>query len=259
MEKVKKPFYKKWWVWLLAFIIIGALASQGAEEDKAEPASTEPTSVEEESPEETNTDTENDNESDVETTVEDETNESEVTVELTPQQQMFQDIVSLMDSKQAFDTGSYTKGDIPVGEYAFIQFDGSGQYFGEEDMAGNIIDNENFDSFGYVYVHDAGNIQTQGALVNVEAFETLGVSSAKEIYEIVNNVENYKDSAWYKVGVDIPAGQYVIESYGEGYVAIMSGPVGNNEIIDNEIFNGRYTVNVTDGQYLVISSGTIAQ
>jgi hypothetical protein len=30
-EKVKKPFYKKWWVWLIAVIIIGAAASGGEE------------------------------------------------------------------------------------------------------------------------------------------------------------------------------------------------------------------------------------
>ncbi|RBP87896.1 host cell surface-exposed lipoprotein [Cytobacillus firmus] len=38
-EKVKKPFYKKWWVYVVAFIIIGALASGG--EESAEPANTE--------------------------------------------------------------------------------------------------------------------------------------------------------------------------------------------------------------------------
>lgn len=41
-EKVKKPFYKKWWVWVLAIIIIAA-ATSGGEEDTAEDASTEPT------------------------------------------------------------------------------------------------------------------------------------------------------------------------------------------------------------------------
>ncbi|WP_044736919.1 DUF4352 domain-containing protein [Geobacillus kaustophilus] len=40
-EKKKKPFYKRWWVWLLAVIIVGAIASGGGE-DSAEPASTEP-------------------------------------------------------------------------------------------------------------------------------------------------------------------------------------------------------------------------
>lgn len=34
-EKVKKPFYKKWWVWLLAVIIIGSIASGGGEDEAA--------------------------------------------------------------------------------------------------------------------------------------------------------------------------------------------------------------------------------
>lgn len=179
--------------------------------------------------------------------------------EKSPQEKMFESIIELTDSKQAFDTGLYTKGDIPEGEYAFISFDGSGKYYSEEDSAGNIIDNENFDSFGYVYVHGAGNVETQGVLIKNSAFETLGVNSAKEIYEKLNNVKNYKGSAWYKVGSDIKPGRHTVKSYGEAYVAIMSGPVGNNEIINNNIFNGKYSVNVSTGQYLKISSGEISQ
>ncbi|WP_374722582.1 hypothetical protein [Peribacillus tepidiphilus] len=45
-EKVKKPFYKKWWVWLLAIIIIAGAAS-GGEEESSTPASTEPKAVDE--------------------------------------------------------------------------------------------------------------------------------------------------------------------------------------------------------------------
>ncbi|MCA1066145.1 hypothetical protein QTG56_25340 (plasmid) [Rossellomorea sp. AcN35-11] len=178
----------------------------------------------------------------------------------TPQQKMIGEIQKLLETDQAFDSGSYIKGDIPKGEYAFIPFAGSGEYYVEKDGAGNIIDNENFDSFGYVYVHGAGNIENNGVLINTSAFEVLGVKSAKEIYQVVNQVEeDFKESAWYKVGVDIPAGQYVIESYGDGYVAVMSGPVGNNDIVDNEIFNGRYQVTVSDGQYLKVSQGYISE
>ena len=172
---------------------------------------------------------------------------------------MAQDILALVDSKLVFDTGSYIQGDIPAGEYAFISFDGSGKYYVEKDNAGNIIDNENFDSFGYVYVHGAGNIQTKGALINISAFPQLGVTSAKEIYEKMNDVQNYQDAAYYKVGVDIPAGSYVFESYGNGYVAIMAGPVGKSDIIDNDNFNGRYSITVTDGQYLKLSRAKISQ
>ena len=54
-EKVKKPFYKKWWVWLLAIIIIGNLVNGGGEEEtastdtknEATETSTEPAKTEE--------------------------------------------------------------------------------------------------------------------------------------------------------------------------------------------------------------------
>lgn len=170
---------------------------------------------------------------------------------------MLEGISSLFSTNEAFDTGSYVKGDIPIGEYAFITFEGSGKYYSEEDVAGNIIDNENFDSFGYVYVQGAGNIQSQGVLISISAFEKLDVSGAKEIYEKLNDIKDYKDSAIYKVGVDIKPDTYTVASYGEGYVEIMSGPVGNSEIIDNEIFNGKYSVTVKKGNFLKISTGKL--
>jgi hypothetical protein len=237
---------------IVFFIIFGTTS------DDSESASTEPKQQEKtkEVNDENNQDVEDEN---TEEETSEEITEEEEEVVLTPSEEMFQKIGALIESKQAFDTGSYVKGEIPKGEYAFISFEGSGQYYGEEDPAGNIIDNENFDSFGYVYVHDAGNIETQGALISVNAFKTLGVSGAKEIYEIMNEVEDYKDSGWYKVGTDIPQGKYVVESYGEGYVAAMAGPVGKSDIIDNENFNGKHMVNVTAGQYLNISNGFISQ
>ena len=33
-KKVKKPIWKKWWVWILAIIIVGAITS-GGESDKS--------------------------------------------------------------------------------------------------------------------------------------------------------------------------------------------------------------------------------
>lgn len=186
-----------------------------------------------------------------------EATESEKSAPKTEQEKMLDSIIELMDSKDAFDTGSYVKGDVPSGEYAFMPIEGGGQYYSEEDSAGNIVDNENFDSFGYVYVQGAGNIQTRGVLIRVDAFSRLGAKSAKEIYEKLNDVDSYKDSAMYKVGVDIAPGTHTIQSYGEGYVEVMSGPVGNSEIIDNEIFNGKYSVGVSGGQYLKISRGKL--
>jgi hypothetical protein len=237
---------------MIVFFVIFGITS-----DDSESASTEPKQEEKSKKTVSETDAEAENETTQAETTEEEVTEEEVV--LTPREEMFQKIGALIESKQAFDTGSYIKGEIPKGEYAFISFEGSGQYYGEEDPSGNIIDNENFDSFGYVYVHDAGNIETQGALISVNAFKTLGVSGAKQIYEIMNEMEDYKDSGWYKVGTDIPPGKYVVESYGEGYVAEMAGPVGKGDIVDNENFNGKHMVNVSAGQYLNISNGFISQ
>lgn len=162
-------------------------------------------------------------------------------------------IVTLIHEGKAYDTGSYTKGEVTKGEYAFIKFDGSGSYYEEEDRAGNIIDNENFDSFGYVKVHDAGNLETRGVLINIDSFSELGVTGAKEIYEKMNDISDYHESGYYKVGVDIKPGNYEIESIGNGYYAIMSGPVGNSDIVKNDNFNGKKQITVKSGQYLELS------
>lgn len=179
--------------------------------------------------------------------------------ELTEREIMISNIVNLIDEGYAFDTGSYIKGDIPKGEYAFITFNGESEYYVEKDNSGNIIDNENFDSFGYVQVHEAGNIEIGGFLINDKGLKELELSGAKELYEIINEKEDYVDAGYYKVGVDIDPGEYVIESYGEGYVAVMSGPVGNSSIVDNNNFNGKYSVNLQEGQYLNVSKSTITK
>lgn len=271
-EKKKKPFYKKWWVWVIAIFIIGGMMSEdeGAEteqvnaepkQEQSEPAEETAAKTEEKSDEEKKAEEKAKAEAEAKKKAEEEAKKkAEEEAAKSPQIKMFEKISALFDTKKAFDAGDYIKGDIPVGEYAFVRYDGSGQYFSEEDTAGNIIDNENFDSFGYVYVNGVGNIKTGAVLINTDSFGALGVTSVKEIYETINNQENYQDSAWYKVGVDIQPGKYVIESYGgSAYAAVMSGPVGKSDIINNENFNGRYEVNVSDGQYLKVSGGILTQ
>ena len=172
---------------------------------------------------------------------------------------MISKISKLIDEKQAFDAGSYIKGDIPADEYAFIKFSGSGSYYCEKDGAGNIVDNENFDSFGYVKVHAVGNLETDGVLIKTSAFDKLGVKGAKEIYEKLNDQSDWNQSGYYKVGTDIEPGKYVVESMGSGYWAIMTGPVSNSDIVDNDNFNGKATINLSNGRYLKLSKATITK
>lgn len=179
--------------------------------------------------------------------------------QLTKKEKVFNKIEKLMKSKKAFDAGSYIKGDIPVGEYAFVQYDGSGQYFGESKTNGDIIANENFDNFGYAYVSGGGNIENAALMVNVKSLKYLGVKGAKELFEILNDEKNFKGSGYYKVGTDIKPGTYIFESVdgADGYVSVESGAVGHSDIINNENFNGRYSTAARTGQYLVVSSADI--
>ena len=163
-------------------------------------------------------------------------------------------LVDMIDRGDAFDAGDYAKEMIPPGEYAFIALSSDAKYYSEEDLSGNIIDNENFDSFGWVYVHGVGNIKTHGVLVKHEDFSILGVESAKELYLVLNDLDkDYNQSGYYRVGVDIAQGSYVLTSIGNGYASINSGPVGSHEIIDNESFSGTYRVMLYNGQYLKLS------
>lgn len=186
-------------------------------------------------------------------------NDKSSTKELSESQKMKNKIYDLIDEGLAYNTGDYVEGEVKAGEYAFIRLGSSwSSYYSEEDSAGNIIDNENFDSFGYVKVHALGDLETNGILVNISAFEQLGISGAKELYEIVNEKENYNQSGYYKVGYDIEVGSYMVESIGgSGYYSIESGPVGNSNIIDNDNFSGKASVTLSNGQYLSLSRATI--
>lgn len=177
----------------------------------------------------------------------------------TEKQEYLSKLVTLIKNKKAFDSGNYVKGDIPPGEYVFSKYENSGSYYEEDDSAGNILDNKNFMSFGYVKVHGAGNLETKGVLVSMEGMKELGLNGAKELYEKLNNEKDWNQSGIYKVGTDIKSGTYLLESTGSAYYEVMSGPVGESEIVNNENFKGRVNVTVENGQYLDVSRATIAK
>lgn len=77
----------------------------------------------------------------------------------------------------------------------------------------------------------------------------------KIAYEITgNNLYQIKYSqGQYKVGVDIPSGEYVILSTGgKGYFAVTSDSNGN-DIIANENFDYNSIIAINDGEYLELS------
>ena len=253
-NKEKKAIYKKWWFWvIIVVIVIIIIGSQAGSNDNTATGSqvANNTSADNQI---ANNNTSADNQIDVnnntaagnQTDTSNNTTTGNQTDNQEPPKSVFQKLLDLIDEgKLAFDTGDYSKGDIPKGEYAFVRI-GDGQYYCEKDIAGNIIDNENFSSFGYVKVNAVGNITTRGLLVNIKTFKDIGVKGAKELYELINDQPNYDQAGMYKIGSDLAAGTYKLKSIGSGYYAIKTGPVGgNNKIVNNGSFSGNKSVTVT--------------
>jgi len=159
-------------------------------------------------------------------------------------------LLKMISDKKAFAPGSYSTGQIPEGEYAFL-VQGSGYY--SEEVNCEIIDNENFASFGYVYNHGMGNIKCDGILINIQYLGETGHSSIKSLYENITGQKNYNFSGHYKIGVDIPQGNYILQSVGTGYMEINQGPIGKSNIIDNDNFNGSKSITLLNGQYLKLN------
>lgn len=61
----------------------------------------------------------------------------------------------------------------------------------------------------------------------------------------------YFTSGTYKVGTDIPAGEYVIENPSMSYMEVASDSTGDlNSIITNDNFKNRIYITISDGQYI---------
>ncbi|WP_257827219.1 hypothetical protein [Burkholderia glumae] len=179
-------------------------------------------------------------------------NAASVSAESPQQPTMMQELVS---ARLAFEPGSYAKGTVPKGEYAYVGK--SEGYFGEE-INGHIIDNQIFPSFGYVFVQGVGDIKTAGYLLSPVALKKLGYKSASEVFRSLTGQDAYNLSGMYKVGVDLPAGNYIIESTGTAYVSVNTGPVGNGEIVWNDNFHGTKSANLTNGQYIELNNASIS-
>lgn len=84
------------------------------------------------------------------------------------------------------------------------------------------------------------------------------IKTDKEEYDytqIINTTVKGYPQGQYKIGVDIPAGEYVLYPHqynGNGYYCISSDANGKN-IVDNDFFTGHSIITVYDGDYLELS------
>lgn len=106
---------------------------------------------------------------------------------------------------------------------------------------------------------DASNNSNQGIVVQEESADTTQEESNLEDQGNTNKEEK-KDTkikaGTYKIGVDLPAGEYVFFAKGMGYIEVASDSTGSLEsIISNDNVSGHTYITVNDGEYLKLRSG----
>ncbi|MBE6990735.1 MAG: hypothetical protein E7426_08365 [Ruminococcaceae bacterium] len=139
------------------------------------------------------------------------------------------------------EAGQYKVGvDIAAGEYVVFSTDGSGYFSVCSDANGDdIICNSIFTYNAYITIRDG---------------EYLELSCCYAIPLLSNDIEiNTDGPGMFKVGVDIPAGEYKLQADRDtGYYCIYPSS-RQEDIVANDIFDGQAYVSVYDGQYLDLS------
>ncbi|CEQ03000.1 cell wall binding protein [[Clostridium] sordellii] len=157
------------------------------------------------------------------------------------------------ETKNTFELsdGMYKVGeDIDAGEYLLVGDGPYAYYQVSNDSTGDaesIISNDNFSTNRYLTVSDGQYLQTKGCKI----------VKPSEIVLNMDEANTLKDGM-YKVGVDIPAGEYKVTSNeATGYVEVTNSSNGNiNEIVSNDNFEGEKYVTVSEGQYLKLANNT---
>lgn len=221
-KKVKKPIWKKWWVWVLAVIIIGSIGAAGGEDENSSVVA-------------------NSNSQSVV-----ESNE-----EVTDKPSKDTEVKEEKETK--IKAGTYKVGtDLPEGEYVFfaksmgyieVASDSTGEL-------GSIITNDNVTGHTYITV-------SEGEYLKLRSGEAYAVSDAPSL---IPEDGIYKDGTFI-VGKDIPAGEYKVtvnSSMGMGYIEVASNSRGTlDSIVTNDNLMEDSYITVQDGQYLKLSGAEI--
>ncbi len=151
-----------------------------------------------------------------------------------------------------YESGMYKVGtDIDAGEY-FILSSGACYLEVTSDSSGtleSIVTNDNVYTFTFITIQDGQYLSiSDGKFVKAEFAEVPGPENGM-----------YSEGK-YRVGFDIPSGEYKVEALSGqmAYIEVTSDSSGNlNSIISNDNFEGSKYISVTAGQYLTIRSGVI--
>ena len=97
---------------------------------------------------------------------------------------------------------------------------------------------------------------SSGAQTQDTGSATATTAGEQQSAELQDELEQY-DAGMYKVGTDIPAGEYILEPSAMAYYQVASDSTGALEsIVSNDNFSGTRYITVSDGQYLTLTSCT---
>lgn len=148
------------------------------------------------------------------------------------------------DNMTLYEEGQYKVGaDIPSGEYVILAGSAGGYFSVTSDANGSdILFNDNFDTNSIITVYDGEFL---------ELSRCFAVSTEEFYSEYVVDLDN--TGIFIKVGIDIPAGEYKLESDANGGYYCIYSSSRHDDIIANDNFKGNSYININDGEYLVLS------
>ena len=141
--------------------------------------------------------------------------------------------------------GMYKVGsDLPAGEYVFVPSSGSRAYVcvSADSNQDDILENSNFHGSFFVSVADGQYLEASRCLFVVAAD-----------VKLLDIDDGVLDEGMFRVGIDIPAGEYKVTADDRGYWCIYNDSVAPFDIVSNDNFEGSAYVTVKDGQYLELS------
>lgn len=150
------------------------------------------------------------------------------------------------EETKKYPAGMYKIGpDIPAGMY-YLQAEESakGYFCISADSSGNsILENDNFGSHYFLEIEDGDYLElTRCVAIPIEDAE-------------IEFDKNNLTEGMYRVGVDIPAGEYKLTQTSNfaAYVCVYEGCSKNRDIITNDNFENQKYITVKDGNYLLIT------
>ncbi len=129
--------------------------------------------------------------------------------------------------------------DMPAGEYVLFAISDSGYFCLSSDSTGNsIICNDNFDYNSIISVKE-------GEYLELSRCYAEPISSAGTI--------STSGSGMFKIGKHLSAGEYKLEATGSSGYYCVYGDDRQDDIVNNDNFEGTAYVSVREGQYLLLS------